>query len=233
MVTIIRDRVRDLKDAGMTLDQIKAASPARGYTRRYGADSGPWTDQHSSRRSTAASRKRSSERAAGCRSCCAGHVRRVLADPWCGCAQARGAAPPPPTARASAPIDLTGYWVAFVTEDWRFRMVTPPKGDYRGVPITKEALQIVNAWDPAADEAAGKQCKSYGAGGHHARARATPRHLAGRRHAAPRHRCRHADAAVPVRPARRSRGGSRRGRVIRPRGGNGRRPRRSYRRADR
>src|SRR5688572_15746684 len=42
-------------------------------------------------------------------------------------------------------------------------MVTPPKGDYRGVPITKAALQLVNAWDPAADEAAGEQCKSYGA----------------------------------------------------------------------
>ncbi|HVQ12511.1 MAG TPA: MBL fold metallo-hydrolase [Vicinamibacterales bacterium] len=43
MVSIIRDRVRDLRDAGMTLDQIQAASPARGYTRRYGSDSGPWT----------------------------------------------------------------------------------------------------------------------------------------------------------------------------------------------
>jgi hypothetical protein len=77
-------------------------------------------------------------------------------------AQNRGA-PPPATARATAPIDLTGYWVAVVSEDWRYRMVTPPKGDYRGVPITKEALAIVNAWDPAADEAAGNQCKSYGA----------------------------------------------------------------------
>jgi hypothetical protein len=43
MVTIVRDRVRDLRKAGMTLNQIKAASPARGYTRRYGSDSGPWT----------------------------------------------------------------------------------------------------------------------------------------------------------------------------------------------
>jgi hypothetical protein len=77
-------------------------------------------------------------------------------------AQGRGGAPPT-SARASAPIDLTGYWVAVVNEDWRYRMVTPPKGDYRGVPITKEALQIVNAWDPATDEAAGEQCKSYGA----------------------------------------------------------------------
>src|SRR6185295_18839604 len=77
----------------------------------------------------------------------------------------RGAAPAaPPTAKASAPIDLTGYWVAVVNEDWRYRMVTPAKGDYRGVPITREALTIVNAWDPAADEAAGNQCKSYGAG---------------------------------------------------------------------
>jgi cyclase len=43
MVTIIRDRIRDLIKAGRTLDQITAASPARGYTRRYGSDSGPWT----------------------------------------------------------------------------------------------------------------------------------------------------------------------------------------------
>ena len=43
MVTIIRDRVRDLMAAGKTLDQIKAASPAKGYTRRYGSDTGPWT----------------------------------------------------------------------------------------------------------------------------------------------------------------------------------------------
>jgi hypothetical protein len=81
--------------------------------------------------------------------------------------QNRGAPPPaaaPPTARASAPIDLTGYWVAYVNEDWRYRMITPPKGDFRGVPITREALRVVNTWDPAADEAAGNQCKSYGAG---------------------------------------------------------------------
>jgi hypothetical protein len=79
-----------------------------------------------------------------------------------GQAQGRGNAASP-SARATAPIDLTGYWVAVVNEDWRYRMMTPPKGEYRGIPITKEALQIVNAWDPAADEAAGEQCKSYGA----------------------------------------------------------------------
>src|ERR1700733_9598138 len=69
----------------------------------------------------------------------------------------------PATAKASAPVDLTGYWVAFVTEDWRFRMITPRKGDYQPVPMTPEARKAADAWDPAADEAAGNQCKAYGA----------------------------------------------------------------------
>jgi hypothetical protein len=85
--------------------------------------------------------------------------------PATGRAQNRGAqAATPPAAQATAPIDLTGYWVAVVNEDWRYRMVTPAKGDYRGVPITQAALKIVNTWDPAADEKAGSQCRSYGAG---------------------------------------------------------------------
>jgi hypothetical protein len=76
-----------------------------------------------------------------------------------------GAAPSPgPSARDSAPMDLTGYWVAYVTENWRYRMVTPAKGEYRRIPVTPAALPLINAWDPAADERAGNQCKSYGAG---------------------------------------------------------------------
>jgi cyclase len=43
MVSIIRDRIRDLIKQGLTLEQIKATSPTRGYTRRYGSDTGPWT----------------------------------------------------------------------------------------------------------------------------------------------------------------------------------------------
>ena len=72
--------------------------------------------------------------------------------------------PPAPLPKAAAPIDLTGYWVSIVSEDWRYRMVTPAKGDYQGVPMTPEAVKIADAWDPAADTAAGNQCKSYGAG---------------------------------------------------------------------
>src|SRR5580765_1945620 len=76
----------------------------------------------------------------------------------------RGGAPAPPqTAKAAAPIDLTGYWVSVVTEDWRYRMVTPTKGDYQGVPMTPEARKIADAWDPAKEEASGELCKSYGA----------------------------------------------------------------------
>jgi hypothetical protein len=63
-----------------------------------------------------------------------------------------------------APIDLTGYWVSYVTENWRYRMVTPAKGEYRRIPASPAALPIINAWDPAADEKAGNQCRSYGAG---------------------------------------------------------------------
>src|SRR5438552_14300713 len=75
----------------------------------------------------------------------------------------RGAAQLPQTAKAAAPIDITGYWVSVVTEDWRWRMTTPPKGDYAGVPLNADARKIADAWDPAKDEASGEQCKSYGA----------------------------------------------------------------------
>jgi glyoxylase-like metal-dependent hydrolase (beta-lactamase superfamily II) len=43
MLSIIQDRVRDLIKQGRTLEQIKAAAPTKGYTRRYGSDSGSWT----------------------------------------------------------------------------------------------------------------------------------------------------------------------------------------------
>jgi hypothetical protein len=75
----------------------------------------------------------------------------------------REGGPPQQTPKTAAPIDLTGYWVSLVTEDWRYRMVTPTRGDYQGVPMTPEAVKIADAWDPEADTAAGYQCKSYGA----------------------------------------------------------------------
>jgi hypothetical protein len=88
-------------------------------------------------------------------------------------AQARGpqatATPPAPTpatpasARKIAPLDLSGYWVAVVTEDWRYRMITPDKGDFPGVPLNAAGRDLANKWDPTEDEKAGTQCKAYGA----------------------------------------------------------------------
>ena len=79
-------------------------------------------------------------------------------------AQGRGAPPgPPKTPRESARVDITGYWVSIVTEDWRFRMFTAPKGDYPDVPLNAAGKRIADAWDPAADEASKDHCKAYGA----------------------------------------------------------------------
>jgi hypothetical protein len=70
---------------------------------------------------------------------------------------------PPPTAQATAAIDLTGYWVSLVTEDWRWRMMTPAKGDYPSIPLNAAARAAADAWDPAT-ETADDKCKAYGAG---------------------------------------------------------------------
>src|SRR5262249_39664214 len=61
-------------------------------------------------------------------------------------AQQQGAAAR--SARDAAPIDLTGYWVSYVTENWRYRMVTPAKGEYRRIPSSAAAVPLINAWDP-------------------------------------------------------------------------------------
>ncbi|MEQ1760587.1 MAG: hypothetical protein ABL986_19930 [Vicinamibacterales bacterium] len=81
-------------------------------------------------------------------------------------AQAQQAPPPaapPPTAQSQAGFDLTGVWVSIVTEEWRWRMVTPPKGDFDTIPITDEARTVGNTWDPAKDTADGNACRAYGA----------------------------------------------------------------------
>ncbi len=71
----------------------------------------------------------------------------------------------PATPRALAPIDFTGYWVSMLTEDWRWRVVTPPKGDVLYLPVNAEGRKMADAWNPAKDEAGGEQCKAFGAGG--------------------------------------------------------------------
>jgi hypothetical protein len=75
-------------------------------------------------------------------------------------AQGRGGGAPQ-SPQAAAPIDLTGTWVAVINEDWRWRMVTPPKGDYASVPMTPAARQVADSWDPSKDG----RCEAYGAAG--------------------------------------------------------------------
>ena len=90
------------------------------------------------------------------------------------------------TARESAPIDLTGYWTAVITEDWAQRMLTPSKGDFGGgppgaartpgrtpiglgsnpadegnIPYEAAGSEAALEWDPANSDA----CMAYGAPG--------------------------------------------------------------------
>lgn len=76
----------------------------------------------------------------------------------------RGPAGPPPTGKSQAPIDLTGYWVSEIVDEWRFR-VSPIKGDILYMPLNPEARRVANAWDPDKDTSDGNQCKAYGAVG--------------------------------------------------------------------
>jgi hypothetical protein len=76
---------------------------------------------------------------------------------------------PPPTAQSAALVDLTGNWVSVVNQDWRFRMMTPPKGDYAQIPLTPAARKIADSFDPARYGGANYQtsgivdCRAYGA----------------------------------------------------------------------
>ena len=91
---------------------------------------------------------------------------------------------PPATGRAAAAIDLTGYWVSVINEDWRLRMVTPPKGQYDALTLNGEGRRVGNAWDPDRDEKAGEQCKAYGAA-NVMRLPGPPAHHMGKRQHAP------------------------------------------------
>jgi hypothetical protein len=64
--------------------------------------------------------------------------------------------------REGAPVDLTGYWVSVVTEDWRWRMMTPPKGDIASLPLNGNGERETLKWDPDTDAGT---CKPFGAPG--------------------------------------------------------------------
>lgn len=82
-----------------------------------------------------------------------------------GRAGGQGPGGPAGSGRAQAPFDPSGYWVSLITDDWRYRMLTPPKGNADYLPINAEGRRVMGEWDPAKDEAAGEACRGYGAGG--------------------------------------------------------------------
>jgi hypothetical protein len=82
-----------------------------------------------------------------------------------GKSQGQGRANQPLSPRALSPFDLTGYWSSLITQNWRLRMVPPAKGDYIGIPISAAGKKAADVWDQGKDEAAGNQCKAYGAPG--------------------------------------------------------------------
>ena len=81
-------------------------------------------------------------------------------------------------------------------------MITPSKGDIVSIPLNLQGQHVAEAWDPAKDEAAGEQCKAYGAPGlmrGPIRMRISwldDNTLEGR------NRLRHADASAPLRERR-------------------------------
>ena len=75
--------------------------------------------------------------------------------------QGPGPGPGQNTPRARATNDLTGNWVSVVTEEWRWRMVTPDKGDFTSIPVSDEGRRVAGLWEPSMEGS----CKAYGAAG--------------------------------------------------------------------
>ena len=118
----------------------------------------------------------------------------------------RGPAGPPPSGRAQAPFDLSGYWVSLVTDDWRYRMLTPPKGNADYLPVNNEARRVMGEWDPAKDEAAGRGVPRLRRRRRDAAAGPAAHHLGERQPAEDGPRRRDADAPLPVRAGAGGRG---------------------------
>ena len=163
MVTIIRDRIQAMMKKDMTLDQIKAAKPTLDYDGIYGATTGIWTTDMfiEAVYKSLANRKEIGPKQMKHGMLCMDS--RVCRWPCCwlrqrgGKRSAAAAARRPP--KEAAPVDLTGYWVSVVTEDWRYRMMTPAKGDYPSIPLNPEGRKVADAWDPAKDEAPASSAK--------------------------------------------------------------------------
>ena len=164
MVTIVRDRVRDMVDEGMSLEQMQRAKPTADYDGLYGGQS-DWTGEmfvdaiYRDLSGTAMSGGVTASRGHGGGPGRARDRRQRRRRRSRVAARVRGAAA---NARDRRLLDLTGQWVSVITEDWRWRMVTPPKGDTASVPLNPAGRKVADAWDLDADRARGDLCKAFG-----------------------------------------------------------------------
>ena len=124
----------------------------------------------------------------------------LIARPGRANAQGRGGgqAPAALTPQAAAPKDLTGYWVSVITEDWRWRMTVPDKGDVASIPLNPEGRE--SSQHLGSDEGPGggramqvvRRCRSP------ARAWTSAYYLGQRQHAADRYRFRDTDSFIAL-----------------------------------
>jgi hypothetical protein len=76
---------------------------------------------------------------------------------------AQPAAPPDTRSpRERALIDITGQWVSVVSEDWLWRMITPPVGDTASIPLNAEGRAVALDWDREADIVEKRLCRAFG-----------------------------------------------------------------------
>ena len=217
MVTIMRDRVRELTQARHDARADQGGAARRGTTTAGSARIPQWTPDMFVE---AIYRSLNSQDVVEASECARVLCRNALLaltgarlrtrsgqQPPAGRGRGQGAPgeavrgwpAPAVTGRAQAPFDLSGYWVALVTDDWRYRMLTPPKGNADYLPVNAEAQ--------ARDGRRGIRRRTRPRRGvprlrrrrRHAAAGSPAHHVGERQHAEDGSRRGHADAPVRVR----------------------------------
>ena len=167
MVTIIRDRIADLIKKGKTLEQVKSAKTDISTT-THTARKGIWTDRfiEADLQEPHCEEETMKHQLKSLNGSVTHWLRLSAGEPICaGPAGRRGGPPPvPKTAKEAAPVDLTGYWVSVVTEDWRWRMVTPIAAILPIVPLNPaNGRKLGGPGIRPATKRPGEQCRAYGA----------------------------------------------------------------------
>ena len=205
MATIVRDRVQDMVKKGMTLDQVKAAKPTRDYDPLYNtttARSGP-ADMfveavyRTPEKVTRTIKVIAVGGPAGLVSvvCVSCRGRDVTVSTPSNAGRGRGAARRPRRRRRRRSSTSPATGCRSSAEDWRFRMVTPPKGDYPDVPLNAGGQEDRRRVGPGEGRSVRRSLQGLRRAEHHARARPLPHHLGRRSHAEDRDGRGHADPA--------------------------------------